>query len=29
MRKARFTAEQITYSLQQVESGKPVGEVCR
>jgi putative transposase len=29
MRKARFTEEQITYSLKQVESGKPVGEVFR
>ena len=29
MRKARFTEEQITYALKQVESGKPVEEVCR
>lgn len=29
MRKARFTEEQITYAWKQVESGKPVGEVCR
>ena len=29
MRKARFTEEHITYALKQVESGKPVGEVCR
>jgi putative transposase len=29
MRKARFTEEQITYALKQVEPGKPVGEVCR
>jgi putative transposase len=29
MRKARFTEEQITYALKQVESGKPVGEICR
>jgi putative transposase len=29
MRKARFSEEQITYVLRQVESGKPVGEVCR
>lgn len=29
MRKARFTEEQITYALKQVESGKPAGEVCR
>jgi putative transposase len=24
-----FTEEQITYALNQVESGKPVGDVCR
>jgi putative transposase len=29
MRKARFSEEQITYALKQVELGKPVGEVCR
>ena len=29
MRKARFSEEQITYALKQVESGRPVGEVCR
>jgi len=29
MHKARFTEEQITYALKPVESGKPVGEVCR
>ena len=29
MRKARCREEQITYALKQVESGKPVGEVCR
>lgn len=29
MKKARFSEEQITYALKQVESGKPVGEVCR
>jgi len=29
MCKARFTEEQITYALKQVESGRPVGEVCR
>ena len=29
MWKARFSEEQITYALKQVESGKPVGEVCR
>lgn len=29
MRKVRFSEEQITYALKQVESGRPVGEVCR
>lgn len=29
MRKARFSEEQITYALKQVESGRPVGEICR
>jgi putative transposase len=29
MRKARFSEEQITYALKQVEGGRPVGEVCR
>jgi putative transposase len=29
MRKARFSEEQIAYALRQVESGKPVGNVCR
>lgn len=29
MRKARFSEEQITYALKLVESGRPVGEVCR
>lgn len=29
MRKALFTEEQITYALKQIESGKPVGKVCR
>lgn len=29
MRKARFSEDQITSALKQVESGKPVGEVCR
>ena len=29
MRKARFSEEQTTYVLEQVESGRPVGEVCR
>ena len=29
MQKARFSEEQITYALKQVESGKPVGEACR
>jgi putative transposase len=29
MQKARFSEEQITYVLMKVESGNPVGEVCR
>jgi putative transposase len=29
MRKTRFSEEQITYALKQVEGGRPVGEVCR
>jgi len=29
MRKTRFSEEQITYALKQVESRRPVGEVCR
>jgi putative transposase len=29
MRKSRFSVEQITYTLKQVETGVPVAEVCR
>ena len=29
MRKARFTEEQISFAIQQAESGTPVVEVCR
>jgi putative transposase len=29
MRKSRFSAEQISTALRQVESGAPVAEVCR
>lgn len=29
MRKSRFSEEQITLALRQVEGGTPVGEVCR
>ena len=29
MKKKRFSVEQITSGLQQVEGGVPVGEVCR
>ena len=29
MKKNRFSVEQITSVLQQVEGGVPVGEVCR
>lgn len=29
MKKPRFTEEQITFALRQVESGVPVEEVCR
>ena len=29
MRKARFTEEQITYAIRQVEAGVPVAELCR
>lgn len=29
MRKSRFSVEQITYALKQVETGVPVAEICR
>ena len=29
MKKSRFTEEQITYALRQVESGTPPADVCR
>ena len=29
MKKSRFSEEQIAYALRQVESGTPVGDVCR
>jgi putative transposase len=29
MKKTRFTEEQITYALRQVESGTPPADVCR
>ena len=29
MKKIRFTEEQITYALRQVESGTPPADVCR
>jgi putative transposase len=29
MRKSRFSVEQIVYALKQVETGAPVGEICR
>jgi putative transposase len=29
MRKSRFSEEQITYALRQVETGTPVADVCR
>jgi putative transposase len=29
MKKSRFSEEQIAYALRQVESGSPVGDVCR
>ena len=29
MKKSRFTEEQITFALRQVEAGTPVADVCR
>jgi putative transposase len=29
MRKSRFSVEQIAYALRQVDTGVPVGELCR
>ena len=29
MRRSKFTEEQVTFALRQVESGTPVGDVCR
>ena len=29
MKRSRFTEQQIAFVLQQVESGTPVGDVCR
>ena len=29
MKKSRFTPEQITYALRQVEAGTPAADVCR
>jgi hypothetical protein len=29
MRRSRFSVEQLTYALKQVETGMPVAEVCR
>ena len=29
MKRSRFSEEQITYALRQVEGGSPVGDVCR
>jgi putative transposase len=29
MKRSRFSEEQVTYALRQVESGSPVADVCR
>lgn len=29
MKRSRFSEEQVAYALRQVESGTPVGDVCR
>lgn len=29
MERSKYSEEQITYALRQVESGTPVGDVCR
>lgn len=29
MKKSKFTEEQITYAIRQVEAGKPATEMCR
>lgn len=29
MKRSKFTEEQVTFALRQVESGTPVGDVCR
>ncbi len=29
MKRSRFTEQQIAFALQQMESGPPVGDVCR
>ncbi len=29
MKRSKFSEEQVTYALRQVESGTPVGDVCR
>ena len=29
MKRSKFSEEQVTYALRQVESGTPVGNVCR
>jgi putative transposase len=29
MKRSKYTEEQITYALRQVDSGNPVADVCR